>query len=211
MPLRLVFRLLVVDKLPGRLTKKYILSRIASRPGGVEFLEHSSLVKDMINGNLQNGIIGSEHDSKEVACSYRGMPIVPGRSGYSDDDSWKEIPCIAGAISITAPRLEIIAELKLKYSNSVRIDQIADMFDELQEDSKRFWELFQISTLCGRLFVMQKTADALNEMGIALPSDKFVVFPSSSIVENSADEEEWDVYHDMNGTPSDSESDEEDE
>ena len=202
LPFRIVFALLRADELPGRLNREDVLSSIYSRPGGAEFLRQPSLIHDIL--------MSCGEESERVACSYRGEPIVPGRSGYKDGDSWKKIPCMAGAIRITPAKLELMADLKSKYANNIDIDQVVMTIQELVKDSARCYsDNITIETLCGRPFVIQETADALNKMGIALPSDKFVIFPTSSIIHDSDVEEDWGEYGDMNGAPSDSEDEDE--
>ena len=202
LPFRIVFALLRADELPGRLNREDVLSSIYSRPGGAEFLRQPSLIQGIL--------MSCEEHSERVACSYRGEPIVPGRSGYKDGDSWKKIPRMAGAIRITPAKLELMKDLKSKYANNIDIDQVVMTIQELVKDSARCYsDNITIETLCGRPFVIQETADALNKMGIALPSDKFVIFPTSSIIHDSDVEEDWGEYGDMNGAPSDSEDEDE--
>ena len=79
----------------------------------------------------------------------------------------------------------------------------------MKDSAQYYSDYVTIDTLCGRPFVIKETAVALNKMGIALPSDKFVVFPASSIVHDNGVEEDWEPYFDMDGAPSDSEDEDE--
>lgn len=205
LPFRILFPLAKegnIDTICRSLTQECILQTIATRPGGMEFLQQSSLIKDIIKE--------CERDTKEVACTYRGVPIIPGQSGYKDGESWKKVPCAAGAIHIPKSKLDLIAKLK-DFGNHLKPNVLVDMLDDLVNSAgkHRGSDEYEIGTLHGRPFITQETINALNGLEIRLSPEKFVVFPNSFFIhrDNQDSEEHWECYYDMNGAPSDSEDD----
>ena len=207
LPFRILFPLAMEEEINTHcqsIDQERILQVISSRPGGEEFLKQPSLIEDIIDG--------CDHDAKKVACTYRGVPIVPGQSGYKKGDPWKNVPCFAGAIHLPQWKLELIEKLIKDYGNRLNADTLAAMLEAFAKKVLHA-DVFEISTLFGRPFVLQGTANGLDTLGIPLSVEKFVVFPHSTIIsrENEDLEEDWNEYYDMTGEPSGSEFDEEDE
>ena len=207
LPFRILFPLAMEEEINTHcqsIDQERILQVISSRPGGEEFLKQPSLIEDIIDG--------CDHDAKKVACTYRGVPIVPGQSGYKKGDPWKNVPCFAGAIHVPQWKLDLIEKLIKDHGNRLNADTLAAMLEAFAKKVLHT-DVFEISTLFGRPFVLQGTANGLDTLGIPLSVEKFVVFPHSTIIsrENEDLEEDWNEYYDMSGEPSDSEFDEEDE
>lgn len=197
--------------------KDSILSVICKRPGGLDFMRDPTHMKEIIRGVAREQYLFSV----DVACTKGGSPIVPGQNGiYVRGESvWARPPnrnnsYYASALCVPKNKLKVMVDLKIRFGGTIEAQYVVDMFYEAVEDSK---DDTPIGTLCGKPFIMQDTVDALySELGVTLPADKFIVFPSGAKIVGSISDKchpegtYWD-YYDYNGEPPESEDYSEDE
>mmetsp|Transcript_37909 Transcript_37909/g.113282 ORF Transcript_37909/g.113282 Transcript_37909/m.113282 type:complete len:319 (-) Transcript_37909:554-1510(-) len=161
------------------LSHDLILSSIASRDGGEEFLMDPSMITGLYDKCLGPATIF-------VACTGDG---VPGSACSSRGVSVTSANFISFAYSIDQSDLELMRRLKFMHSNTFDCETIERGIRILADRMK-------VSTSRGRPFVMRGTVDRFREvLDINLPLEKYIVFESSDLFGVSRHVRQIETYH----------------